>query len=159
MLMNLLWYLCFVFVSSIYFLFVRCKQANGGEENEEGSKNVDEENNGNDNNDQENDEENDEENNDENDDENDGEPEAKKPATENNNVKNTSNDVKVEDNGETETDAAAENENQEHLQLTVAESDKLDTSNVDNDDSLNLTIGDDEAKIFLDEVCNLYALF
>lgn len=41
---------------------------------------------------------------------------------------------------------------QEHLQLTVVESDKLDTSNVDNEDSLNLTIGEDEAKIFQDEV-------
>lgn len=65
-------------------------------------------------------------------------PEETKPATDNNDVKETSED----------------NENdQEHLQLTVAESDKLDTSNVDNEDSLNLTIGEDEAKIFQDEVC------
>lgn len=66
------------------------------------------------------------------------EPEEKKPGADNNDVK----------------DASEDNENdQEHLQLTVAESDKLDTSNVDNEDSLNLTIGEDEAKIFQDEVC------
>lgn len=40
----------------------------------------------------------------------------------------------------------------DHLQLTTVDSDKLDTSNVDNEDSLNLTIGEDDAKIFLDEV-------
>lgn len=32
------------------------------------------------------------------------------------------------------------------------DTDKLDNSNVDNEDSLNLTIGEDEAKIFQDEV-------
>lgn len=31
--------------------------------------------------------------------------------------------------------------------------DKLLDSNIDNEDSLNLTIGEDEAKIFQDEVC------
>lgn len=40
----------------------------------------------------------------------------------------------------------------DRLQLTAADSDKLDTSNVDNEDSLNLTIGEDDAKIFQDEV-------
>lgn len=42
----------------------------------------------------------------------------------------------------------------EHLELTGIDSDKLDTSNVDNEDSLNLTIGEEEAKIFQDEVIN-----
>lgn len=58
-----------------------------------------------------------------------------------------------ETNEETKNDNSGEADNeQEHLQLTVAESDKLDTSNVDNEDSLNLTIGEDEAKIFQDDV-------
>lgn len=60
-----------------------------------------------------------------------------KPVTDNSEVKSTSGDI--------------ENE-QENLQLTLVDSDKLDTSNVDNEDSLNLTIGEDEAKIFQDEV-------
>lgn len=63
-------------------------------------------------------------------------------------TKVTSDDV---ENGQEENQGQ---DKEEHLQLTVAESDKLDTSNVDNEDSLNLTIGEDEAKIFLDEVCN-----
>lgn len=40
------------------------------------------------------------------------------------------------------------------MELTVIDSDKLDTNNVDNEDSLNLTIGEEEAKIFQDEVIN-----
>lgn len=58
-------------------------------------------------------------------------------------------------NATTEPDADAD---QEHLQLTVADSDKLDTSNVDNEDSLNLTIGEDEAKIFQEEVMHQKAI-
>ena len=33
-----------------------------------------------------------------------------------------------------------------------------DSNNVDNEDSLNLTIGEDEEKIFQDEVCKLFIL-
>lgn len=36
--------------------------------------------------------------------------------------------------------------------MTVNDADKIDSSNADNEDSLNLTIGEDEAKIFQDEV-------
>lgn len=42
-------------------------------------------------------------------------------------------------------------DDQDHIQLTMAESENLETSNVDNEDSLNLTIGEDEAKIFQDQ--------
>lgn len=42
-------------------------------------------------------------------------------------------------------------DDQDHIQLTMAESENLETSNVDNEDSLNLTIGEDEAKIFIDQ--------
>lgn len=58
-----------------------------------------------------------------------------------------------EENGDADGDA--END-QEHLQLTVIDADKLDNSNVDNEDSLNLTIGEDEAKIFQDEVRHFF---
>lgn len=40
----------------------------------------------------------------------------------------------------------------DQIQLTMADSDKLDNNTLDNEDSLNLTIGEDEAKIFQDEV-------
>lgn len=43
-------------------------------------------------------------------------------------------------------------QDQDQIQLTMAESDKLDNNTLDNEDSLNLTIGEDEAKIFQDEV-------
>lgn len=59
------------------------------------------------------------------------------------------------DNGENDGDGNTEND-QEHLQLTVNDADKLDTSNVDNEDSLNLTLGEDEAIIFQDEVSNSF---
>lgn len=36
-------------------------------------------------------------------------------------------------------------------QIQLDDGDKLDISNVDNEDSLNLTIGEDEAKIFQDQ--------
>lgn len=43
-------------------------------------------------------------------------------------------------------------QDQDQIQLTMADSDKLDNNTLDNEDSLNLTIGEDEAKIFQDEV-------
>lgn len=69
----------------------------------------------------------------------------------------------VEENGSEDVNATIEPDaeadaDQEHLQLTVADSDKLDTSNVDNEDSLNLTIGEDEAKIFQEEVMRQQAV-
>lgn len=64
-------------------------------------------------------------------------------------------ECKEEPEGNGDADADTEND-QEHLQLTVGDADKIDTSNADNEDSLNLTIGEDEAKIFQDdEVCKL----
>lgn len=63
------------------------------------------------------------------------------------------------DDAENKSEKNEDEDDQEHLQLTVVDSDKLDTSNVDNDDSLNLTIGEDEAKIFQDEVCIIACLF
>lgn len=120
-------------------------KTNGGNEDEAASKNVDEGN-----------------------EENGNDPE-KKETVEDNDVKSKSgeDDGEVDGNGDADgngngqedgnggddADADADPENdQEHLQLTVGEADKLDTSNVDNEDSLNLTIGEDEAKIFQDEV-------
>lgn len=56
-------------------------------------------------------------------------------------------------------DSAVENKptetsdsDKDQIQLTMADSDKLDNNTLDNEDSLNLTIGEDEAKIFQDEV-------
>lgn len=60
------------------------------------------------------------------------------------------------DDAENKSEKNEDEDDQEHLELTVVDSDKLDTSNVDNDDSLNLTIGEDEAKIFQDEVCTIF---
>lgn len=71
----------------------------------------------------------------------------KKPTTDNGDAKSTSGDTEKEQERLQLTVVDSE-----HLQLTVIDSDKLDTSNVDNEDSLNLTIGEDEAKIFQDEV-------
>lgn len=62
-------------------------------------------------------------------------------------------EAEAESNGDADINADVNAENdQEHLQLTVGDADKIDTSNADNEDSLNLTIGEDEAKIFQDEV-------
>lgn len=46
-------------------------------------------------------------------------------------------------------------DDQDQIQLTMADTENLETSNVDNEDSLNLTIGEDEAKIFQDQEVNL----
>lgn len=45
-----------------------------------------------------------------------------------------------------------QDQDQDQIQLTMADSEKLDSNTLDNEDSLNLTIGEDEAKIFQDEV-------
>lgn len=72
------------------------------------------------------------------------------------NKANAENDVKNTENSKNcvvMCDAVGEvDDDQDQIQLTMADSDKLDTSNVDNEDSLNLTIGEDEAKIFQDVV-------
>lgn len=60
--------------------------------------------------------------------------------------------VEIESEDNDEAQKSGLDNDQEQLQLNVAESDKLDTSNADNEDSLNLTIGEEEAKIFQDEV-------
>lgn len=61
--------------------------------------------------------------------------------------------IELTETSNNEIGIECDNDNdQEHLQLTVIDSDKLDTSNIDNEDSLNLTIGEEEAKIFQDEV-------
>lgn len=71
--------------------------------------------------------------------------------TNNNNGVETKKDIKNNDEKSCVVDAVGDVDD-DHIQLTTADSDKLDTSNVDNEDSLNLTIGEDEAEIFQDDV-------
>lgn len=76
-------------------------------------------------------------------------PEVKEEQKE---EKKKENEEKKEEKKEEKEEPEQENE-QDEDQLTVVDSDKIDSNTLDNDDSLNLTIGEDEAKIFQDEVC------
>lgn len=66
---------------------------------------------------------------------------------ENTNSTEEANDIVVENKTPETSDP-----DKDQIQLTMADSDKLDNNTLDNEDSLNLTIGEDEAKIFQDEV-------
>lgn len=58
----------------------------------------------------------------------------------------------IDNVGENQTSEEPSDQDQDHIHLTIVDSDKLDSNTLDNEDSLNLTIGEDEAKIFQDEV-------
>lgn len=59
------------------------------------------------------------------------------------NKENCSENCVVDSVGEVDDD-------QDQIQLTMAEAETMEVNNVDNEDSLNLTIGEDEAIIFQD---------
>lgn len=66
-----------------------------------------------------------------------------------------SKDSKDDTNGNGDADDHEDTAEEADDQSVVPAEKLLDNSNVDNEDSLNLTIGEDEAKIFQDEVCDM----
>lgn len=68
---------------------------------------------------------------------------------------NQADDSKDDTNGNGDADDHEDTAEEADDQSVVPAEKLLDNSNVDNEDSLNLTIGEDEAKIFQDEVCDM----
>lgn len=87
--------------------------------------------------------------------------ENQKEENTNENIENVENDeaAKSENMDNCVVDSVGEvDDDQDHIQLTMADAENLETSNVDNEDSLNLTIGEDEAKIFQDQEVNRFSI-